>query len=91
LGANVRKASAIPKMAAFRLTMRMSIVLRRAVASAPVSEPRLTTDISQVKVTVLPCRSRVVKRGSTVWKLKASVPMMAVMSSGTHSSGTLRA
>ena len=90
-GMTVSTARATPKMAALRLTMRTSIRLRRALASAPANDPQLTTDISQVKVTSLPRRSRVAKRGSTVWKLKASVPMSPIISSGTHSSGTLRA
>ncbi len=67
------------------------MVVRRAAASAAAREPTLTIDSSQVKVTSLPSRSRVAKRGSTVWKLKASVPMTVIMSSGTHSSGMLRA
>ena len=65
--------------------------MRRAESSAPTSEPTLTTDISSVNVGSLPPRSRVVKSGRTTWKLKASVPMIAIMMSGTHSSGMLRA
>ena len=69
----------------------MLMRLRRAVARAPTSEPALTTDISRVKVTSEPPRSRVANRGRTVWKLKARVPITAIMTSGIHSSGTLRA
>ena len=80
-----------PKPSAAMLTVDMPIVRRRAVASAPTRDPALTTDISRVKVTSLPRRSRVANRGSTVWKLKARVPTTAIITSGIHSSGTLRA
>ncbi len=49
--------------------MRTSIVLRRAVASAPTSAPTLTTESSSVNVVSLPPRLRVTNSGKTVWKL----------------------
>ena len=44
----------------------------------------------QVNVSVPPCRSRSTNSGSVVLKLKASVPMTAIIMSGISSSGTLR-
>ena len=51
----------------------------------------LTREKSVVNVSVVPCRSRVTKSGKTIWKLYDRVPITAIMASGTHSSGTLRA
>ena len=82
---------AAPNPVAERLTVRTDIEVRRADRSAPRSEPTLTTDISSEKVRSCPSRSRTANRGSTVWKLKASVPMTAIMMSGTRSSSTRQA
>ena len=91
LGATARRPIATPKATAAQLTTETLTSVRRAESSAPTSEPTLTTDISSVNVRSLPARSRVVKSGRTTWKLKASIPMTAIMMSGTHSSGMLRA
>ena len=66
------------------------MVLRRAVTSAPVSEPTLMTDSSSVKVASSPPNVRVANSGSTTWKLNASVPMIAIITSGIQRSGTVR-
>ena len=71
--------------------MRTDMFVRRAERRAPSSDPTLTTDIRSVKVRSLPSRSRTANSGSTVWKLKASVPMTAIMMSGTHSSAMRQA
>ena len=63
---------------------------RRATPSAPTSAPTLTTENRIVNVVPVPCRSRVVNNGKTVWKLYESVPTTAIIVSGTQSSGTLR-
>ncbi len=47
-------AIAAPKPSDVNATMRTSIVLRRAVASAPTSAPTLVTDSSRVNVVSLP-------------------------------------
>ena len=71
-------------------TLRTLIVFRRAVPSAPTSAPTLTAENSSVNVVPVPCRSRVLNSGNTVWKLYDSVPTTAIIASGTHSSGTCR-
>ena len=60
-------------------------------ASAPISAPTLTTENNRVKVVPVPCRSRTVNSGNTVWKLYDSVPTTAIIVSGTKSSGVRRA
>ena len=59
-------------------------------ASAPASEPTLTTENRMVKAVSEPPRSWVTKRGKTTAKLKANTPITAIITSGTHRSGTLR-
>jgi len=78
-----------PNAVADVLTVRTPTFFRRAAAKAPTNDPTLTTDISNENVRSSPPRSRTAKRGSTVEKLKARVPMIAIMTSGTRSSGTL--
>ena len=90
-GAAASAAMVTPKARAEVHTSRTSTLLRLAARSAPRSEPTLVADIRSVKVTSLPSRSRVAKSGRTVEKLKARVPITAIITSGSHSSGTLRA
>jgi len=80
-----------PYARAATATVRMLIVRRCAEARAPNSAPTLTTANSNVYVAVVPWRSRDVNSGKTVWKLYDSVPTTAIITSGTHSSGMLRA
>jgi hypothetical protein len=75
----------------------MVISLRRAVASAPASDPTLITENSTVKavseVLALACGRKVclTSSGMTTWKLKARVPIRAIIISGMKRSGTERA
>ncbi len=72
-------------------TRRTELSVRRATASAPTSDPRLSTENSHVKVASVPPRSTVTSSGTTTWKLNASVPITAIITSGIHNRGTLRA
>ena len=56
-----------------------------------MSAPTLTTENRIVNVVPVPCRSRVVNSGNTVWKLYDSVPTTAIITSGVHSTGVRRA
>ncbi len=67
---------------------RTLISVRLAVESAPMSEPTLTTENSTVNIASLLSNVRFTSNGMTTWKLKASVPTIAIITSGTHSSGT---
>ena len=55
-----------------------------------MSEPMLMIENSNVNVVSSPWNVRFTSSGSTTWKLKASVPTMAIMTSGIHRSGTRR-
>ena len=46
---------------------------------------------STVNITSVEPRLWVTNSGMTTWKLNASVPTIAIITSGTHSSGTERA
>ena len=65
-------------------------VVRRAVLSAPISEPRLSTENSRVKVPVPPWSGPSTSSGTVTWKLKAKVPISAIMISGTSRLGSDR-
>ena len=69
LGANVITARAAPKISDVSATKRIDTALRRATASAPISEPTLTTERSSVNVASPPPKSRVTNSGNTTWKL----------------------
>ena len=70
--------------------MCTSIERRRAIASAPTSDPTLTTENRIVNAVSEPPRSWVTKSGKTTAKLKANTPITAIITIGTHRSGTLR-
>ena len=55
-----------------------------------MSEPMLMIENSTVNVVSSPWNVRFTSSGSTTWKLKASVPTMAIIASGIHRSGTRR-
>ena len=66
---------------------RPSTSVRRAVHRAPTIEPRLRTENSRVKVPSPPPSGPVTSSGIVTWKLKAKVPMAAIITSGTNRSG----
>lgn len=80
---------ATPKATALRPTVRTVTCVRRATARAPTREPRLSTEKSTVNEERSPPSSRATNSGTTVEKLNASVPMTAIITSGTHRAGTL--
>ena len=84
-------ARAAPKPTDVSPTIVIEMLVRRAVRRAPTSAPTLTTENSHVYVLAVPPKSRLVNSGNTVWKLYDSVPTIAIIVSGTQSSGTLAA
>ena len=61
--------------------------VRRAMASAPSTEPMLMIENSVVNVAGPPSRSRVANSGRITEKLKAIVPTAVTSSSGSRRSG----
>ena len=84
-GAAARASMARPKPAAEPTSWRLVTSSRRAVHSAPTSEPRLSTENSTVNVPSLPPRVAVTSSGMVTEKLKANVPTIAIITSGTNS------
>ena len=82
---------AAPKAKAPTITLRTAVSLRRAMAKAPIRDPTLTVDSSNVKVASVPSKVRFTNSGSTTWKLNANVPTMVIMTSGIQRSGVRRA
>ena len=71
-------------------TERIETLVRRAVASAPVQAPMLTTEYNSVKVVSDPCIVILANNGSTTEKLNANVPTIAIITNGVQRSGTDR-
>ena len=90
VGATASTSIGTPKTAAADDDVAHVDRLRRAVASAPTSDPTLMTENRIVNVVSVPPRSCGDEQRKTTWKLKASVPMTAIITSGIHRSGTLR-
>ena len=86
-GASASAAIATPSASVQRARNAVSASVRRAMVSAPITEPRLMIDIIVVKVVAEPSRSRVAKSGRITEKLKAIVPTAVTRSSGRRSSG----
>ena len=91
LGVSDSASIVMPNAVLATMMWRIVISLRRAVDSAPISEPMLMIENSTVNVASPPWNVRCTSSGMTTWKLKASVPTIAIMTSGIHSSGSRRA
>ena len=85
LGAAASANMATPKPIAATTSCRAVTTRRRAVPSAPTSEPRLSTLNSRVNVPSVPPSVVFTSRGMVTEKLKASVPIRAIITSGTNS------
>ena len=90
-GVAARARRARPKPTEARTRSRTATSRRRAVISAPTTEPMLIADISTVYQTTGRPKVLSTSTGMNTLKLNASVPMMVIITSGTHSSCSLRA
>ena len=89
-GAAASTSIATPNPPDAMITSCTATLRRRALNNAPISDPTAVTENRIVNVPMLPWNVRVTNRVSTTWKLKASVPTTAIITSGIQSSGTVR-
>ena len=81
---------ATPNPADAMITSCTETPRRRALNSAPISDPTAVTENRIVNVPMLPWNVRVTNRVSTTWKLNARVPTTAIITNGIQRSGTVR-
>ena len=87
VGASASAAIDAASASVQRARNAVSACVRRAILSAPITEPRLMIDIIVVKVVAEPSRSRVAKSGRITEKLNAMVPTAVTRRSGRRRSG----
>ena len=90
LGEIASSTMATPKAAAAFTSCCGLTRERLAVARAPIREPTLSTENSRVKVPVPPESGPSTSSGTVTWKLKANVPIIAIITSGTSRLGSER-
>ena len=90
LGAVASTTIAMPNPADAMITSWVRMLRRRAVNSAPISEPTAVTEKKMVNVPTPPRNVLVTNSDITTWKLKARVPTTAIIASGIQRSGTVR-
>ena len=87
MGLAARAHIAAPNTAAETTRWLRGIERRRAVARATRTAPKLMHEKKRVKACWLPPRASVINNGVDTEKLKARVPMIAIITIGTNRSG----
>ena len=90
VGAPANSSIAAPNAVDAMVTCRTPTLERLAVASAPISEPKLRVVNRKVKSESVPPNVRFTNSGNTTWKLNAKVPTIATITRGIQRSGVLR-